>query len=47
VRVGSRIIARRYTYGWVRAIREQIKNGVDQIKLNLSGGTRSRSGQMA
>ena len=25
-------------YGWVKAIREQIKNGVDQIKLNLSGG---------
>jgi imidazolonepropionase-like amidohydrolase len=25
-------------YGWVRAIREQIKNGVDHIKLNLSGG---------
>jgi imidazolonepropionase-like amidohydrolase len=25
-------------YGFVRAIREQIKNGVDQIKLNLSGG---------
>jgi imidazolonepropionase-like amidohydrolase len=25
-------------YGFVRAIREQIKNGVDHIKLNLSGG---------
>jgi len=25
-------------YGWVKAIREQIKNGVDHIKLNLSGG---------
>lgn len=25
-------------YGWVTAIREQIKNGVDHIKLNLSGG---------
>lgn len=25
-------------YGFVKAIREQIKNGVDQIKLNLSGG---------
>jgi imidazolonepropionase-like amidohydrolase len=25
-------------YGWVEAIREQIKNGVDHIKLNLSGG---------
>ena len=24
--------------GWVKAIREQIKNGVDHIKLNLSGG---------
>src|SRR5687768_15223843 len=25
-------------YGFVKAIREQIKNGVDHIKLNLSGG---------
>ena len=25
-------------YGFVRAIREQIKNGVDHIKLNLTGG---------
>lgn len=25
-------------YGWVKAIREQIKNGVDHIKMNLSGG---------
>ena len=25
-------------FGWVKAIREQIKNGVDHIKLNLSGG---------
>lgn len=25
-------------YGFVRAIREQMKNGVDHIKLNLSGG---------
>jgi imidazolonepropionase-like amidohydrolase len=25
-------------YGFVQAIREQIKNGVDHIKLNLSGG---------
>ena len=25
-------------YGWVKAIRAQIKNGVDFIKLNLSGG---------
>jgi hypothetical protein len=25
-------------YGWMKAIREQIKNGVDHIKLNLSGG---------
>src|ERR1700755_3482355 len=25
-------------YGWVKAIREQIKNGVDHIKLNLTGG---------
>ena len=25
-------------YGWVKAIREQIKSGVDHIKLNLSGG---------
>jgi imidazolonepropionase-like amidohydrolase len=25
-------------YGWVKAVREQIKNGVDHIKLNLSGG---------
>jgi imidazolonepropionase-like amidohydrolase len=25
-------------YGWVKAIREQIKNGVDHVKLNLSGG---------
>ena len=25
-------------YGFVRAVREQIKNGVDHIKLNLSGG---------
>ena len=25
-------------YGFVHAIREQIKNGVDHIKLNLSGG---------
>ena len=25
-------------YGFVEAIREQIKNGVDHIKLNLSGG---------
>ena len=25
-------------YGYVKAIREQIKNGVDHIKLNLSGG---------
>jgi imidazolonepropionase-like amidohydrolase len=25
-------------YGWVKAIREQIRNGVDHIKLNLSGG---------
>ena len=25
-------------YGFVNAIREQIKNGVDHIKLNLSGG---------
>jgi len=25
-------------YGWVKAIRDQIKNGVDHIKLNLSGG---------
>ena len=25
-------------YGWVKAIREQIKAGVDHIKLNLSGG---------
>src|SRR5262249_9092573 len=25
-------------YDWVKAIREQIKNGVDHIKLNLSGG---------
>lgn len=25
-------------YGFVRAIREEIKNGVDHIKLNLSGG---------
>ena len=25
-------------YGWVKAIREQMKNGVDHIKLNLSGG---------
>lgn len=25
-------------YGFVRAIREQIKNGVDHVKLNLSGG---------
>lgn len=25
-------------YGFVKAIREQIKNGVDTIKLNLSGG---------
>lgn len=25
-------------YGWVTAIREQIKNGVDHIKMNLSGG---------
>ena len=25
-------------YGWVKAIREQIKNGADHIKLNLSGG---------
>src|SRR3984957_799467 len=25
-------------YGWIKAIREQIKNGVDHIKLNLSGG---------
>ena len=25
-------------YGWVSAIRTQIKNGVDHIKLNLSGG---------
>ena len=25
-------------YGWVKAIREQIKNGVDHIKVNLSGG---------
>jgi imidazolonepropionase-like amidohydrolase len=25
-------------YGFVRAVREQIKNGVDHIKLNLTGG---------
>lgn len=25
-------------YGFIRAIREQIKNGVDHIKLNLTGG---------
>jgi imidazolonepropionase-like amidohydrolase len=25
-------------YGFVRAIREQIKNGVDHVKLNLTGG---------
>ena len=25
-------------YGFVNAVREQIKNGVDHIKLNLSGG---------
>lgn len=25
-------------YGWVNAIRDQIKNGVDQIKLDLTGG---------
>ena len=25
-------------YGFVKAIREEIKNGVDHIKLNLSGG---------
>jgi len=25
-------------YGFIKAIREQIKNGVDHIKLNLSGG---------
>src|SRR5215213_7572948 len=25
-------------YGWVKAIREQIKNGVDHIKVTLSGG---------
>ena len=25
-------------YGFVQAIREQIKNGVDHIKLNLTGG---------
>lgn len=25
-------------YGWVKAIRDQIKAGVDHIKLNLSGG---------
>ena len=31
-------------YGWVKAIREQIKNGVDHIKLNLSGGIMGRRG---
>jgi hypothetical protein len=31
-------------YGWVKAIREQIKNGVDHIKLNLSGGIMGRLG---
>ena len=31
-------------YGWVKAIREQIKNGVDHIKLNLSGSIMGRLG---
>src|SRR5499433_3542878 len=31
-------------YGWVKAIREQIKNGVDHIKLNLSGGIMGPAG---
>ena len=31
-------------YGFVEAIREQIKNGVDHIKLNLSGGVMGPSG---
>ncbi|HMH77961.1 MAG TPA: amidohydrolase family protein, partial [Candidatus Udaeobacter sp.] len=30
-------------YGFVRAIREQIKNGVDHIKLNLTGGIMGRA----
>jgi hypothetical protein len=34
----------RRPYGWVKAIREQIKNGVDHIKLNLSGSIMGRLG---
>ena len=34
-------------YGWVKAIREQIKNGVDHIKLSLRAASWGPSGQAA